>query len=233
MKRRKNMVLLGSFVNGITVVLCALLGALIKSKLPKRICDTVMHAMALCIIFIGISGALSGNNTVITIVSMAVGALIGEVIDIDKHLNRFGAFLQSKLVKNGESTFGEGFVTASLLICVGAWAITGAMDAGIKGEHASFYAKAVVDGVACLILATTLGVGVALSGVALFLYQGSLALLSTLVEPYLTQTVVNELSCTGSLLILAIGLNMLGLTKIKVVNLLPAVFVSILVCQFI
>ncbi len=227
------MVLLGSFVNGIVVVLCALLGALIKSKLPKRICDTVMHGMALCIIFIGISGALVGEDTIVTIVSIALGALLGELINIDKHLNRFGDFLQSKLTKNSESRFGEGFVSATLLICVGAWAITGAMDAGIRGDHTSFYAKAVVDGVACLIMATTLGIGVALSGVMLFLYQGGLALASTLIAPYLTEHVVNELSCVGSLLIVAIGLNMLGLTKIKVVNLLPAVFIAMLICQFI
>ncbi len=227
------MVLLGSFVNGAAVVLAGILGAIIKSKLSKRICDTVMHGMALCIIFIGISGALSGSNAVITIVSMATGALIGEGINIDKHLNRFGAFLQSKLVKDSSSSFGEGFITATLLICVGAWAITGAMDAGIRGEHSSFYAKAVVDAVACLIMATTLGIGVALSGAVLFLYQGSLSLLSTFIAPYLTETVVNELTCVGSLLIVAIGLNMLGLTKIKVVNLLPAVFVAVIICQFI
>lgn len=226
------MVLLGSFVNGAAVVLAGILGALIKSKLSKRICDTVMHGMALCIILIGISGALSGENTVVTIVSMAIGALIGEGINIDKYLNRFGEFLQNKLVKSSGSSFGEGFVTASLLICVGAWAITGAMDAGIRGEHSSFYAKAVVDAVSCLIMATTLGIGVALSGAMLFVYQGSLALLSTFIAPYLTDAVVNELSCTGSLLIVAIGLNMLGLTKIKVVNLLPAVFVAAAITMF-
>lgn len=226
------MVLLGSFVNGAVVILCSILGALIKSRLPKRLCDTVMHGMALCIVFIGIDGALAGGDTLITIISMAVGGVIGELIDIDKYLNRFGAFLQSKLVKDSESSFGEGFVSATLLICVGAWAITGAMDAGLRGEHSSFYAKAAVDGVACLIMATTLGVGVALSGVSVFVYQGGLALLSTLVAPYLTDTVITQMGCVGSLLIVAIGLNMLGLTKIKVVNLLPSVFIAA-ICVFV
>ena len=114
----------------------------------------------------------------------------------------------------------------------GAQAITGAMDAGLRGEHTSFYAKAVVDGVACCIMATTLGIGVALSGVMLFIYQGGLSLASTQVAPYLTTAVVNELTAVGSLLIIAIGLNMLGLTKIKVVNLLPAVFIPVILCQF-
>ncbi len=226
------MVLIGSFVNGIVVAVCAIIGALIKSRLPKRLCDTVMHGMALCILLIGISGALEGGDTLITIFSMAIGGVIGELIDIDKALNRFGAFLQRKLVKDSESSFGEGFVAATLLICVGAWAITGAMDAGLRGEHSSFYAKAAVDGVACLVMATTLGVGVALSGVSVFLYQGGLALLSTLIAPYLTDTVIAQMGSVGSLLIVAIGLNMLGLTKIKVVNLLPSVFVAA-VCVFI
>ena len=225
------MVLLGSFVNGIAVVLAGIVGAFIGKRLPKRICDTVMHGMALCIIFIGVDGALSGDDTLVMIISIAIGAVLGEIINLDKWLNRFGDFLQSKL-SHGEGRFGEGFATATLLICVGAWAITGAMDAGLRGEHTSFYAKAVVDGVACCIMATTLGLGVALSGVMLFIYQGGLALASTLVEPYLTTAVVNELTAVGSLLIIAIGLNMLGLTKIKVVNLLPAVFIPILLCQF-
>ena len=225
------MVLLGSFVNGIAVVLAGIVGAFIGKRLPKRICDTVMHGMALCIIFIGVDGALSGDDTLVMIISIAIGAVLGEIINLDKWLNRFGDFLQSKLSR-GEGRFGEGFATATLLICVGAWAITGAMDAGLRGEHTSFYAKAVVDGVACCIMATTLGIGVALSGVMLFIYQGGLALASTLVEPYLTTAVVNELTAVGSLLIIAIGLNMLGLTKIKVVNLLPAVFIPILLCQF-
>ena len=226
------MVLLGSFVNGIVVVIAGIIGAFVGKRLPKRVCDTVMHGMALCIIFIGIDGALSGDDTLVMIISIALGAIIGELINFDKWLNRFGDFLQKKIAGNSQGSFGEGFVTATLLICVGAWAITGAMDAGIRGEHTSFYAKAVVDGVACCIMATTLGIGVALSGVMLFIYQGGLSLASTWVAPYLTTVVVNELTAVGSLLIIAIGLNMLGITKIKVVNLLPAVFIPILLCQF-
>jgi len=226
------MILLGTLVNGITVILCGIAGALIKERLPNRICDTIVKGLALCIIYIGIDGALAGENALIAIISIALGAVIGELIDIDKHLNRFGGFVSQKLVKGGESRFAEGFVSVTLLICVGAWAITGAMDAGIRGDHSSFYAKAVVDGVSTLIMATTLGVGTALAGVVLILYQGAFVLLSTFIEPFLTQTMVNELTCVGSLLIIAIGLNMLGITKIKVVNILPAVFIPIVLCQF-
>lgn len=226
------MVLLGTVVNAAAVIICSLLGALIKDKLPRRICDTVTKGLSLCIIYIGINGALNGENTLIAIISVTAGAVIGEALDIDKYLNRFGSFIQSKVSRGGDNTFAEGFVNATLMICVGAWAITGAMDAGIRGSHASFYAKAVVDGAATLIMATTLGVGVALSGISLLIYQGSLALLSSVIEPFLTQPVINELTCVGSLLIIAIGLNMLNLTKIKVLNLLPAVIMPVILCSF-
>lgn len=226
------MVLTGALINGAAVFAAGILGALIKNRLPKRIGDTVMKGIALCIIYIGIKGALSGENAVIAVISIAVGAVIGEWIDFDKHINRFGDFIQNKVKGAGNSRFSEGLVTVSLLVCVGAWAITGAMDAGIRGDHSSYIAKAVVDFVSTLILATTLGIGTAFAGIVLFVYQGALTLLSTLIQPFLTETVVNELTCVGSLLIIAIGLNMLGITKIKVVNLLPAVFLPLLLCQF-
>lgn len=226
------MILLGSIVNGVAVIVCGILGALIKNRLPKHICETIVKGLSLCIIYIGIDGALSGENPLIAILSVTIGAIVGELIDIDKHLNRFGAFIQSKVKSSGDNRFAEGFVSVTLLICVGAWAITGAMDAGLRGDHSSFYAKAVVDGASTLIMATTMGIGTALAGVVLIVYQGGLALLSTLIEPLLTQTVINELTCVGSLLIIAIGLNMMGLTKIKVVNILPAVFVPFILCQF-
>ena len=226
------MIFTGTLVNGAAVILGGVLGTLIGARLPKRLCDTVVTGLGLCIIYIGIDGAMNGEKTLVTIISVAVGALIGELIDIDKYLNRFGSFMQSRFAK-GESRFAEGFVTATLLICVGAWAITGAMDAGLRGDHSSFYAKAVVDGVSVLIMATTLGVGAAFSGVMLIIYQGSFALLSTFIAPYLTDSMINELTCVGSLLIIGIGLNMLGVTRIKVVNLLPAVFLPIVLCLFI
>ncbi len=226
------MILLGSIVNGIAVILCGVIGSLVKEKLPRHFCDAVVKALSLCIIYIGIDGSMSGENALIAIISIAIGTVLGEWIDIDKYLNRFGMFLQNKINKSGESKIAEGFVSATLLICVGAWAITGAMDAGIRGDHSSFYAKTVIDACSTLIMATTLGIGVALSGIAVFVYQGALTLLSTFIEPYLTQTVINEFTCVGSLLIIGIGLNMLGITKIKVVNMLPSVFIPFILCQF-
>ncbi len=223
--------LTGTLVNGAAVIVCALLGTLAGSKIPRRICDTVIKGLGLCIIYIGISGALKGENTLVAIVSVAVGAVIGESIDIDKYLNRFGCFLQSK-ISGKQSKIAEGFIAATLLICVGAWAVTGAMDAGLRADNSAFFAKAIVDGASIFIMATTLGIGTALSGIALILYQGSLTLLSSVIEPLLTQSVVNELTCVGSLLIIAIGLNMLKITEIKVVNLLPAVFIPLILCRF-
>lgn len=226
------MILLGSIVNGAVVVLCGIIGSLVKEKLPRHICDAVVKALSLCIIYIGIDGALSGENALIAIISIAIGTVVGEWIDIDKYMNRFGMFVQNKVSKNSENKIADGFVSATLLICVGAWAITGSMDAGIRGDHTSLFAKTVVDACSTLIMATTLGVGVALSGISVFLYQGALTLLSTVIEPFLTQTIINELTCVGSILIIAIGLNMMGLTKVKVVNMLPSVLIPFILCQF-
>lgn len=227
------MILTGTLINGISVIICASIGAIIKNKMPKRICDGVIKALSLCILYIGIDGALEGKNPLIAILSLTIGTVIGEIIDIDKQMNKLGSFLQARFSKGSQSNFAEGFVSGSLMICVGAWAITGAMDAGIRGDHSSFLAKAIVDGTSTLILATTLGFGVAFSGIVLIIYQGGLALLSSIIQPYLTGAVISELTCSGSLLIIAIALNMMGVTKIKVLNLLPAVVMPLIISYII
>ena len=169
----------------------------------------------------------------ISILSIAIGGALGHFIDLDKYLNRFGAFMQRKLTK-GESgsTFGEGFVTATLLVCVGAMAITGALDSGIRGDHTTIYAKSLIDFVSCLVMASTLGVGVAFAGIPCFLYQGAIALGCSFIAGFLTEAMIGEMACVGSLLIVAIALNMLNLTKIKVVNFIPACFLPLVLCLF-
>ncbi len=225
------MVLLGSIVNGTAIILGALLGCLLKKGLPERISSGIMQGMALCVLAIGIKGIFDGDNLLITILSVAIGGALGFLLRLDEHLDRFGNFLQRKLGgKNQGSTFGEGFVTATLLVCVGAMAITGSLDGGIRGDHSTIYAKSLIDFISCCIMASTLGVGVALAGVACFLYQGVIALAGSFVAPYLTDAVIGEMTCVGSLLIMSLGLNMLGLTKIKVINYIPACFLPILFC---
>ena len=228
------MVLLSSIVNGCTIVAGALLGALLKKGLPERITKGVMQGMALCVLAIGIQGLFDGENFLITILSIALGGALGYWIDLDRHLTRFGDWVQSKFAKGQSgSTFGEGFVAATLMVCIGAMAITGALDSGIRGDNTTIFAKSMLDFVTCLVLASSMGIGVALAGPVCFLYQGAIALGGSTVAAFLSDAMVNEMSCVGSLLIIAIALNMLGITKIKVVNLLPACFLPLIFCLFI
>ncbi len=227
------MVLFSSAVNGLAIVAGALLGLLLKKGLPERVSKGIMQGMALCVLAIGVKGFFDGENFLISILSVAVGGAFGHWVDIDKYLNRFGAFMQRKLTK-GESgsTFGEGFVTATLLVCVGAMAITGALDSGIRGDHTTIFAKSLIDFCSCMIMASSLGIGVAFAGVVCFLYQGTIALGGSVIAAFLTEAMIGEMTCVGSILIVAIALNMLGMTKIKVVNFIPACFLPLLFCLF-
>lgn len=222
------MVLFSSIVNGLTIIAGASIGALIKKGLPERISKGIMQGMALCVLAIGIKGIFDGENFLISILSVALGGALGYGLDLDRYLTRFGNFIQRKLSrKEGDSTFGEGFVSATLMVCVGAMAITGALDSGIRGDDTTLLAKSLLDFVTCLVLASSMGWGVALSGVVCFAYQGAIALCGHWIAPYLSEAMIHEMSCVGSLLIIAIALNMLGLTKIKVVNLIPACFLPL------
>ena len=229
--------MLGVIVNTLTVILGTVIGILFRKFLPQRLGDAVMKGVALCVLYIGISGMLEGTNAIIAILSMACGAIVGTLIDIDKWFNRFADFLQTKLVrkkKEGESsTLAEAFVSSSLLFCVGAMTIVGSLDAGLRGDNSTLYAKAVLDGISSVFFASSLGFGVLLSAVTVFVYQGALVLLAGVLQSVLTnEFIIAEMTCVGSLLIIALGLNMLGITKIKVMNYLPAIFFPILFCQF-
>ena len=231
------MVLLGSLVNTAAILLGGFLGLLFRKGLPQRIADTLMKGLGLCVLLIGISGVLKGQNSLIAILSMAIGAVLGELLDLDKHLNRFGLFLQRRFSKKGpgapaDNRFAEGFVSASLLFCVGAMAVVGALDSGLRCDHETLFAKSLIDGLSALIFASTLGAGVLLSAAPVLVYQGAITLLAQRLGPVLTDNIVAEMTCVGSLLIIAIALNMLGLTKLKVMNYLPAIFLPIALCQF-
>lgn len=229
--------MIATIVNAGAILAGGLLGLVFRKGLPQRISDTLMKGLALCVMLIGISGSLKGENTLIAILSIALGAVLGELIDLDKHLNRLGSFLQRKLTKKspaqeGGSHFAEGFVSASLLFCVGAMAVVGSLDSGLVGDHKTLFAKSLIDGMSAMVLASTLGAGVLMSAVPVFVYQGLITLLAGFLAPVLTDSIVAEMTCVGSLLIIAISLNMLGLTKLKVMNYLPAIFIPIALCQF-
>ena len=223
--------MIGAVVNTLAAVVGGLLGSLLKKGIPERFADLVQKGLALCVLYIGIKGSLVGTNTLVTILSLVLGAILGELLDIDRGIERLGAWAQRKLSKGG-SRLGEGFVTASLLFCVGSMAVVGSLQSGLTGNHETIFTKSMLDFVSAIILASSLGLGVCLSGAFVLVYQGAIVLLARWAAPVLSDYVVAEMSCAGSLLIVALGLNMLGITKLKVANLLPAMFLPIILCLF-
>ena len=238
----------GTLVNAAAILVGSLLGMLLtwlaghfstllpagSTLLAERLKTIIMQGVALCVMYLGISGCLEGNNSLIAILSMVLGALIGELLDLDKRMRSLGDWVQKRtehLVTNGgQASISEGFVTASLLFCVGAMAIVGALQDGLTGDHSTLFAKSLLDGISSIVFGASLGLGVAFSAVAILLYQGSISLMASFLQPYLGDAVIAEMTCVGSLLIVALSLNMLGLTKIKVMNLVPAIFLPILLC---
>ena len=208
-----------------------------SAALGQRLQTIIMQGVALCVLFIGVSGSFQGSNTMVAILSMVIGAVIGELLDLDRRMQSLGGWVQKKtahLVHSSENapSVADGFVTASLLFCVGAMAIVGALENGLTGSCGTLKAKAVLDGVSSIVFASSLGIGVAFSAVAVFLYQGAISLAAAFLSPLLGETVIGEMTCVGSLLIVALALNLLGLPKIKVMNLVPAIFLPILLCRF-
>ena len=212
-------------INAVLVIIGGTIGCLCKKAIPKRITDAIMTGVGLCIIAIGITGILDGKNILVAIISIVLGAVVGSLIDIDKRLTSFGNWMQNRFKKNndGNSTFSEGLVTASLLFCVGSMAIVGSLNAGISKDYEMLLTKSVIDFISAMMLAVSLGYGVIFSSVFVLVYQGAIVLLSELLsEPLIASGAVPELNCVGSLLIMGLGLNMIKVTKIKVANYLPA-----------
>lgn len=200
--------------------------------LGARLQETIMHGMALCVLYIGISGSLTqGGNTLMSVVSIACGGIVGELLNLNEKMERLGNLLQEQGRRFGHgSNISEGFVTATLLFCVGAMAIVGPLQDGLSGNHATLFAKSLVDGVCAVVFASTLGVGVLFSALTVFVYQGVIALLASFLSPFLGDAVIAQMTCVGSLLIIGVSLNMLGITKMRIMNLLPACFFPIILC---
>lgn len=225
--------MLGTIVNTVAVIIGGSLGLILSSRFPKKLSDALMKALGLCTLLIGITGILKGENQLITIISMAVGTIIGELLDLDGRLNRAGLFIQSKFKgRNGRVSVAEGFVNASLLFCVGAMSIVGSLQSGLTGNNEMIFTKSLLDFTSSIIFASTLGIGVLFSAAPVFIYQGAIVLLAQWLAPYLTDSVVSEMTCAGSLIIIGLALNMLGITKLKVMNYVPAIFLPIILCLF-
>lgn len=229
------MVLLGSMVNGAAIVVGGGIGLLVKKGLPERVGTSVMNALALTVLLIGLQGALQGENIMLTILSMVLGTLLGEGFDLDGKVQGLGRQLDARFKSDsseGQPSLSEGFVAATLLVCVGAMAIVGSLQSGLSGDHATLFAKSLIDGIAALILASSLGMGVLLAGATVLLYEGGITLFASALAPLLTEGVINEMTCVGSLLIIGLSLNMLKITDLKIMNYTPAVFLPILLSLF-
>jgi uncharacterized protein len=226
---------LGTIVNTAAIILGGVSGTFIKSGLPQRYKNIIMQAIGLSVLVVGVSGALQGMYKItsegtisreyitVMIFSLVIGSIIGEFINIEEKLDNMGLWFQKRFIK-GDSTFAQGFVTASLIYCVGAMAIVGSLEDGLIGNTNTLFAKSILDGVSAIVFAATMGIGVAFSAIPVLIYQGSITLLAGFIKPWLTADVISQMSLVGSILIMGIGLTMLEIKKIKVGNMLPAIF---------
>lgn len=227
------MMLLGSLVNMLAIFAGCFVGVTLGRFIPERFNSAIEKGIALCVFYIGLDSVLAGSDTLVAILSMVLGVILGELLDLDGRIHAFGDWVERRFAKKQSKTsISEGFVNASLLFCVGAMAIMGALDSGLTGDHATLYAKSTLDGIISIVYGSTMGAGVALSGVAVFLYQGLITLCASFIAPFLSDVVIAEMKCVGSLLIIGLSFNMLGMTKLKVMNYVPAVFFPILLCTF-
>lgn len=226
----------GVLVNTLTVIIGSTVGLILKKQIPEKLTNAVMTAIGLCTIAIGVTGVIKGENQLVMIISLVFGTIVGTLIDIDGKLSRLGDKFQNKRAKNGNvhsdnATFSQGFVTASLLFCVGAMTIVGSMNAGISGDNQMLYTKSALDLISSSMLAASLGFGVFCASGFVLVFQGALVALAMALGSFLNDFAVNELICAGSVMITALGLNLIGVTKIKVANLLPGLIFVPFVCK--
>lgn len=219
--------MLGTIVNFTVVILGSLIGVLIKKGIKDEYKKIVMDGVGLTVIIIGIMGAIKSENIMLITISIVIGSAIGEAIGIERKLDNLGNKLESRFGKE-DSTFSKGFVTASLVYCIGAMAIVGSLESGLSGDHSTLFAKSIIDGISSIIFASTLGIGVAFSAITVLLYQGVITLSAFYLKDFLTPEVVLEMSAVGGILIMAIGINILEMKKIKVGNMLPAIFIPLI-----
>jgi hypothetical protein len=205
----------------------ALLGNLLKGRFSENISTTLMQGLSLVVMLIGLSMALKTENLLIVTLSIVSGAVLGEIMKIEERLNRLGETLEKRF-GGGDGDFTKAYVSASLIYCVGAMAIMGAIESGLTGNHSILLVKSILDGVSAVVFSSTLGIGVAFSAATVLLYQGSIAMAAGFIKSYLTDAIITEMTAAGGLLIFGIGINMLeGKSRVKVGNLLPAIFTAI------
>lgn len=224
--------MLGVIVNMLAAIVGGTLGTLFKKGIPEKITNSIMIAVGMCVVYIGIDGALKGENTLVLIISMLLGTAIGSLIDIDDKINRLGKWVENKF-NNGEKkvSIAEGFVTATLLFCVGSMTVVGSLNAGLLGDNQMLYTKSLLDLISGTMIAASCGIGVIFSAIPILIFQGGIVLLAELLSGVLTTPAINEMTCVGSVIIIALGLNLVGISKFKVANFMPAIVLAPLVCM--
>ena len=223
--------MLGTLVNAAAIVAGGMIGLFFRTGIGPRYEESIRMALGLAVALVGAKGAiLAESELLVLIFSLVIGTVIGEWLDIEGRLEYFGKWLQKHMPsgKNGSNAcFGRAFVNATLLFCVGSMAIVGSLESGLSGNHQTLFAKASLDGLIAVVFASSQGPGVLLSALPVLLYQGSLTMAATLLKPLLTAVTVANMSAVGGLLIVVIGINLLGITKIRVGNMLPAIFLPL------
>ena len=219
--------MIGTIVNTIAVIFGSIVGIIIHRHMPKNISDRVFQAIGLFTIFLGIHMAMKTDNFLILIFSLVIGTITGELIDIDKSVNKFAEYLKTKL-KSSNEKFSDGFVTSFLLFCMGSMTILGAFEEGLGEEPNLLMAKSVLDGFSSIALAASMGIGVLFSAIPLLIYQGGLTLFAAGLQDWLTDPIINELTAVGGLLLLGLGFNILGIKQIKILNMIPALIVAVI-----
>lgn len=226
---------LGTIVNSLAIVVGAFIGLIIKRGLPEKWQETIMNGIGMSILIIGIQMALKSNQIVAVIFSLTIGGIIGEIIDIEAWLNRVGEWIGQRVAggrSESSAKIAIGFANASILYCSGAMAIVGSIQDGLTGDHNTLFAKAALDGVISVVLAANMGIGVMISSLSVGIYQGSITLLAGIIEAFITKTILAELTATGGVLIMAIGTNTLGLTKVRIGNMLPSLIIVAIIGKF-
>lgn len=221
----------GSIFNALLVIIGTFIGLTIGSKLPKRLTDSLMSAIAVFVMYLGIEMAGAGTSTLNLLFSFVGGTLIGEAMNIHVALERFGEWAKRAL-KMKDERFGEAFVSASLIFCTGSLAILGSIEEGLGGFPSILVTKAIIDGTSSIVFAATLGVGTAFSALSLLVYQGSITLAASSVQSIANQPVIDAMTAVGGLMIICIGLNLLGVAKIRTSNQLPGIVIAALIAIF-
>jgi uncharacterized protein len=219
----KGINVLGTIVNTLAIIAGSLAGLFLRGGIQSKYSETVMQAIGLAVILIGLKAGLKADNLLIIIFSLAIGSVCGEWLKIEQRLENLGRFLEKRLATSDDG-FARGFVTTSLIFCVGSMAIVGSLESGLTGNHQTLFAKSVLDGITSIIFASTFGLGVIFSAASVFLYQGCITLAASLLKVFLVETVIQQMSAVGGLLIVAVGINILELKRLKVGNMLPAIF---------